>query len=492
VDRIETVSNQKFVPSSDTAKASTNDVDVWILAATFGLVQFVHQEMKSYRLYTVVPRLVDFIEQLTNWYVRLNRDRLKGVYGENEALLGLNVLYEVLITMTLIMSPFTPFFAEYLYQHLRKLTPYYKNTDPKIPVDTMGKAESVHFLMLPSVDDSRINKIAEARFKTLQLAVSLARLARERRKIRNNLPLKNVIVVASNESDIEALTYLKSYLTGEINAWNITFSTDTKLCALKTIPDFKVLGVRCGSKMKEVQKAINELTQEQILAFMSSGVVNLVGFELTSADLVVKRQFSGDSKVYEAAVSEDGSLVVAIDTTCDEEMLQELRASTLAAVVQKLRKSSGLVVSDIVEIFYEEKGDAIANALCKHAQSTVKRIKCLPLPVKYMPKYASIVAIESFTDSDLGKAPVKIYFTRPTISASIDAIKKYTQTESIIESTLNYLQTMDYPKTVTLQSIKVSIDKCSLSLTKGSDYFASALEMLKADANRPSWVPVDI
>jgi isoleucyl-tRNA synthetase len=244
--------------------------------------------------------------------------------------------------------------------------------------------------------------------------------------------------------------------------------------------------------MKEVQKAINELTQEQILAFMSSGVVNLVGFELTSADLVVKRQFSGDSKVYEAAVSEDGSLVVAIDTTCDEEMLQELRASTLAAVVQKLRKSSGLVVSDIVEIFYEEKGDAIANALCKHAQSTVKRIKCLPLPVKYMPKYASIVAIESFTDSDLGKAPVKIYFTRPTISASIDAIKKYTQTESIIESTLNYLQTMDYPKTVTLQSIKVSIDGCSLSLTKGSDYFASALEMLKADANRPSWVPVDI
>lgn len=490
VDRQETVTGRKFVPSTETSRSSTNDVDVWILATSFGLVQFVHQEMKAYRLYTVVPRLVEFIEELTNWYVRLNRDRLKGVAGESEALLGLNVLYEVLLTMTLIMSPFTPFFTEYLYQHLRKLTPMYGNVDPSIPADVLGKAASVHFLMLPAVDESRVNKRAEARFKTLQLAVSLARLARERRKIRSNLPLKNVVVVCASELDVEALNYLKSYFTSEINAWNVTLSTDTSLCALKTIPDFKVLGARCGSKMRDVQKAINELTQDQIIEFMNSGVVTLCGFELTSSDLVVKRQFSGDAKVFEAAVADDGSLVVAIDTTCDEEMMQELRASTLAAAVQKLRKSAGLVVTDVVEIFYEEKGEVLANALSKHVQPTIKRIKCLPLPVGYMPKHASVVGKEVVSDGDLGKTPVTIYLTFPTISVDTKAVADMAgQNQAIGDATANYMQTMDYARAISLETTLISVDGVRLELKKGVHYFSSACDMVRNSAVKPSWLP---
>jgi isoleucyl-tRNA synthetase len=95
-----------------------------------------------------------------------------------EAVLGLHVLYEVLLSMTLIMSPFTPFFTEYLYKHLRKLCPLYGNTDPAVPVDALGKADSVHYLMLPVVEETRLNARAEARFKTLQQAVVLARVAR--------------------------------------------------------------------------------------------------------------------------------------------------------------------------------------------------------------------------------------------------------------------------------------------------------------------------
>lgn len=200
---------QGFVPDINVARASTNDIDVWILAATMGLVQFVHQEMKAYRLYTVVPRLVSCIEELTNWYVRLNRDRLKGVMGDAEAVIGLNVLFEVLLTMTQIMAPFTPFFAEYLYQQLRKLLPLYGNTDPAVPADAIGKADSVHYLMLPVPDEKSLNPRAVSRFKTLQQAVTLARVARERRKIRNNLPLKNVLVVAATKEDIEAIEYLQ-------------------------------------------------------------------------------------------------------------------------------------------------------------------------------------------------------------------------------------------------------------------------------------------
>lgn len=146
------------------------------LSSVMGLVKFVHEEMKAYRLYTVVPRLLSFIEELSNWYVRLNRDRVKGLLGiytiificnnflafvlltgEEETLIGLNVLFEVLVIMTLIMSPFTPFFTEYLYQHLRKYSSAYQSTDESIPLDVFGKANSVHYLMLPVPDESRLN-----------------------------------------------------------------------------------------------------------------------------------------------------------------------------------------------------------------------------------------------------------------------------------------------------------------------------------------------
>ena len=481
-------SGKSFAPDTEVARSSTNDVDVWIMAATLGLVEFVHQEMKAYRLYTVVPRLVDFIEQLTNWYVRLNRDRIKGSAGPTECLLGLNVLYEVLLTVSIIMSPFTPFFAEYLYQHLRKLHPNYSATakaSSSVAVDAVGKADSVHFLMLPSPDPARMNPTAEARFQTLQEAVVLARAARDRRHIRNNLPLKDVIVVAANERDVEALTYLKSYFMSEINAWNVTLSTDwVKLCVLKIIPDFGRLGKRLGKQMKEVQKAISELTQEQAAAFMESGSINICGFEMSKEDLVVKRDFSGDTKKYEAAVSADGSLMVAIDTTCDEEILQELRARSLAAVVQKLRKSSGLQVGDRVEIFYEEKDakmSPIGAAVKAHAASTVARLKSMPLPLSLLPPHCLILGEETIKDADISKSPFRLVLTAPALAVDTSAFGEQLD-KSTVQSAVMYLQTLSYERALEREKIEFSVDGTALVCTRGVHYYASSQDLFTAKA----------
>ena len=116
VERFE-VLGKKFLPSKEKVVATTNATDIWISAATQGLIKFVHQEMVAYRLYTVMPALVSYVTQLTNWYVRLNRDRLKGLEGEGEeaekeAETGLQVLYDVLLNVTILMGPFTPFITE--------------------------------------------------------------------------------------------------------------------------------------------------------------------------------------------------------------------------------------------------------------------------------------------------------------------------------------------------------------------------------------------
>lgn len=491
VDRWEVVSGGKFVPDSKIARSSTNDVDIWILAASFGLVQFVHQEMSAYRLYTVVPRLVDFIDQLTKWYVRLNRPRLKGEITEEDALLGLNVLYEVLCVMSQIMSPFTPFFTEYLYQQLRKIHPSYGNTDPSVPVDSFGKAASVHYLMLPVPDESQLNTLAVSRFQTLQTAVTLIRVARERRRIRNNLPLKNVIVVASKAEDVEALEYLKDYFVQEVNTWNVTMSTEfDKMCTLKVQPNWKDLGKRLGKQMKDVAKAVNELTHEQILTFMDTKTMDICGFTLTSEDIVVKRDFSGDTKLYEASVSDDGSLMIAIDTTCDDEVLHELRARTIASSVQKLRKSSGMSVGGKVEIFYELPANGkdvsasyalIEESLLKHKDGVVKRIKMVPLPVTLKSSAAIVLAQETVKDADICKLPITLYLTLPAIAIDQDAVQQMFTGEnsSVMGSTaIMYLQTMDYERLKDLATVEVEVDGQRCVLSRGKHYFDSAEDLV--------------
>lgn len=232
--------------------------------------------------------------------------------------------------------------------------------------------------------------------------------------------------------------------------------------------------------------------------------MTVCGFTLTKDDINVKREFNGDAKRFEAASSEDGSLMIAIDTTCDEEVLQELRARTFAATVQKLRKSSGLVVSDRVEIFYEESGDSVVSkdgvstlvsaAMLKHSASTVKRIKSLPLTMELCSKQAIIIIKEVITDLDISKKPITIMLTQPCIAVDTGAVALLinnatsgntdptTPTGVSVSNTpamaAMYLQSMDYDRLLSLESVEVTVDTFSLLLKKGVHYFQSANEMI--------------
>ena len=121
--KLETDVGKAFEPDPLRAYHSQNAMDHWIIASTQGLIKYVRDEMGAYRLYTVVPRLVQFIEELTNWYIRLNRSRLKGMESQEGAATALAVLYEVLMNLCRLMAPFTPFFTEFLYQKLRLVHP---------------------------------------------------------------------------------------------------------------------------------------------------------------------------------------------------------------------------------------------------------------------------------------------------------------------------------------------------------------------------------
>jgi isoleucyl-tRNA synthetase len=154
------------------APPSTNVMDIWIVAATQTLVGYFHDEMKGYRLYTVLPGVMRFLEVLTNWYVRMNRRRLKG-YGntaeeEADQVASLNTLLYVLFAAVRVLAPLTPFLAETLYQLIK----------PVLPADQ--QEDSIHYLMLPAKDTSRLDAKVERSMNRLMAIIELVRVMRDR------------------------------------------------------------------------------------------------------------------------------------------------------------------------------------------------------------------------------------------------------------------------------------------------------------------------
>ena len=212
--------------------------------------------MNAYRLYTVMPALVGFIENLTNWYVRLNRNRIKGADGEMESKVGLSTLYLVLMNLSVLMAPFTPFFTEFLYQHLRKLHETFRNhmENPEVPVDAIGKSESVHFCMLPIYDAEKLDEEVEQRMKNLFQVVELGRQIREKKSISLKTPIKSLTVVTADQTVLEACGSLRQYIQSELNIWDVVLCADeSEWSVFKIDPKFNILGRRVGKDIGKLK-----------------------------------------------------------------------------------------------------------------------------------------------------------------------------------------------------------------------------------------------
>ena len=165
-------------------KRLENHMDRWVIASSQTLIKFVRAEMEKYRLYTVVPKLVSFLEQLTNWYVRLNRPRIKGETGSEEWIMSLNVLFDVLLKSAILMSPFVPFITDMMYENLSKV----------LGDKSQYLEQSVHFLQIPQALEHLVDEEIEKSVGNMQKVIQIARTLREKK----NLSLKQPISVSIN------------------------------------------------------------------------------------------------------------------------------------------------------------------------------------------------------------------------------------------------------------------------------------------------------
>lgn len=480
VERLEERGN-KFIPSKEKVCSTSNPTDIWISAATQGLIKFVHEEMAAYRLYTVMPALVSYVTQLTNWYVRLNRDRLKGMEGEGddaeeEAEIGLQVLYDVLLDVTILMGPFTPFITEYFYQELRKYQPSYAdaangggNSNPPVP----GKSDSVHFLKLPAYDESRLNQDAVEAMEALQSIVEQGRIVRERRNISLRTPIKNVVAIIRNPTDnvVNGITgALKSYILSELNAWDFTVvpkADEHAWVTLSLTPNFTVLGKKLGKKMKSCQAAVKALTHDDAVKVMAEGKLVVDDLEIDACDLVPRLAFSKEGDNWEAAETPDGSLVVGVDCTQDDSILSAGKARELMNAIQQLRKSAGLDLKDVVEVFFNEEGSEVEQAVAKNlAMFTTKFKGSVPLPKSCAPSWAVTLQSEAV---EVGGSQVEVSICRPCLSAK----------DGLDDGILSVISSLEIVN-IKDGSLKCNVDGKEVLLTEGSEYWMSAVAKAKS------------
>lgn len=304
----------------------------------------------GYRLYTVVPRLLDLIDNTTNWYIRFNRRRLKGENGVEDTLHALNSLFEVLFTLCRGLAPFTPFLTDTIYLKLL----------PHIPVELQGAdPRSVHFLPFPDVRQELFDPTIERRLTRMQRVIELARVSRERRAIGLKTPLKTLVVIHPDPQYLEDVESLRGYITEELNIRDLVLSSDEVKYGVQysVIADWPVLGKKLKKDMKRVKDALPKLTSEDVQAYAKDKFIILDGIRLEEGDLVVRRAVREDEASRHLETNTDTDVLTILDSIIYPELAQEGTIREVINRVQRLRKKAGLQQTDDVRMHFRMLSD---------------------------------------------------------------------------------------------------------------------------------------
>lgn len=326
--------------------------DRWIISRMNTLERRVHDCYEDYDI-TGAGRLVqDFVcDDLSNWYIRLNKKRLWGSGMTEDKLSAYQTMYEVLKSIALISAPIAPFFMERLW------------------LDLVPDGDSVHYQAMPQCDMSLVDNGLEESMEFAQKASSMVLALRKKVGINVRKPLAKVLVPVMDETVKEHIVKVKDIFLTEVNVKEIEFLHDTTGIITKKIkPNFKTLGKIYGKRMKEIAAAFGQLSQEEISAIERSAdtyVWNLPGGEV----LLGKGDYEINSEDMPGwLVATEGTLTIALDIVQTPQLKREGVARELIHPIQTIRKESGLEVTDRINttiyadgLSYEEIGDALSE-----------------------------------------------------------------------------------------------------------------------------------
>ena len=322
-----------------------NILDQWILSRLQTLKAGVAAEMDAYRLYNVVPQLFEFIEDLTNWHIRLNRGRFWGEAITADKIAAFATLHGVLQELCRLMAPFAPFLSDHLHQELAKFG---------------GGAEptSVHLCDYPTFEEGFAKPALESAVARMRQVILLGRQQREEARVGLRTPLRSLKVIHRDQGLLDELAKLGIYIKAELNVQELSFDADEeRYVQLAAKPNFRLLGKRLGKRMKVFGPLINGLSARQIAELREEGALAVQGERFTLEEIEVRQQPLAGS-----GAATDGSISIVLDTALTEDLIRGGYAREIVNRVQRARKDRGFALSDRIVLRFDGAAELLRAA----------------------------------------------------------------------------------------------------------------------------------
>ena len=318
------------------------EIDRWILSDLHTLIKDVTEHYEDYELTKAGRIIEDFvINDLSNWYVRLNRKRFWGSEMTEDKISAYQCLYQCLETISRLMAPIAPFYADQLYCDLTQQL-------------TNGKTCSVHLADFPKFDSNYIDVNLENRMKKAQKITSMILSLRKKHEIIVRQPLQCVMIPVSDENERAQIEEMQNLIKSEVNVREIRFVESIQL--EKTVKcNFRIMGKKFGKQMNQVSKAVSSMSQEQIGVLDNAGQIDL---SLDSGDVVTVMRddveiFSQDIPGW--SVANEGTMTVALDLEITEDLKREGIAREIVKRIQTYRKEHGFEITDHIRIVFDDQ-----------------------------------------------------------------------------------------------------------------------------------------
>ncbi|MCH7655223.1 MAG: isoleucine--tRNA ligase [Chloroflexi bacterium] len=336
------------------AEAPPAELDRWIVSELNDLVREVGEQLDAYNPTDAGRRIEEFVDGLSNWYVRRSRRRfwkpvrgsVEGPESDEDKTWAYVTLYSCLSTLSRLMAPLTPFVADAMF----------KNLAPA------GSPESVHLADFPEAEPALVDERLERAVRLAMRVASLGRAARAKSGIKVRQPLARVLV-RLRPDEVELLPLVQTQILDELNVKAVEGVSEEDLVTLRVRPNLPVLGPKYGDRMGAVRAAIEAADAAELAAASRGGTVTVGGFELGSGDLLVDAE---DRPGLVSAAEAPGGLIVAVDTTLTPELEAEGLVRELVHRIQNMRKAAGFEIEDRIVTYVDGATAAFAAVLAAH------------------------------------------------------------------------------------------------------------------------------
>jgi len=340
------------------------EIDRWILSLLNTLIKNVEEALDDYEPTKAARAISNFVnDDLSNWYVRLNRKRFWGKEMDSDKLAAYQTLYQCLKTVAMLIAPIAPFYADRLY------------------ADLTQNDRSVHLELLPVPDESVIDINLERRMDLAQRITSMVLSLRRKAEIKVRQPLQRIMIPAGDDKLVTDLRSVQNLVLGEVNVKGLELvAADAGVLVKKVKPDFKKLGPKFGKSMKKVAAAIQTLTQPQIAGLERDGSIVLdIDGENATVDLADVDVISEDIPGW--LVSNEGNLTVALDITVTPELRREGIAREIVNRIQNIRKDRDYNITDKITLVFAPVEGA-ADAIKEYSDYISRQVLADALDVK--------------------------------------------------------------------------------------------------------------